>query len=62
MTATLDFLVLGCAFLLIGSFIATALAFKQAPFWGVVRDFLIALLYVVLGVILVFAAIEGCPR
>lgn len=62
MNVWIDGLVIGCAFLLIGSFIATALAFKQAPFWGVVRDFLIALLYVVLGVLLVFAAIEGFPR
>ena len=61
MSAPLVFFVLGSAFLFIGSFIATALAFKQAPFWGVVRDFLIALLCVVLGLILVFATIEGFP-
>lgn len=59
MNVLINGLVIGCAFLLIGSFLATALAFKRPPLWGLVRDCLIALLCVVLSVLLVFAAIKG---
>jgi hypothetical protein len=59
MNVLINGLVIGCAFLLIGSFAATALAFKRPPLWGLVRDCLIALLCVVLSVLLVFAAIKG---